>query len=59
MLSKQGFKIWLATNGLNQKQVAEKLQITEGTIVKYNNNGRYPKQFEYALIGIAYELNKQ
>lgn len=56
-MTHKDFKHWLIDNDLTQKQVAEKLGITDRTISVYNNNQRYPKQFQYALIGLAKTLN--
>ncbi len=55
-LTTHEFKIWLVTNGLTQKALAEKLCMTSETIVKYNNNNRYPIVFQYALKAIEAEL---
>lgn len=55
--NKRDFKVWLATNELDQKQLASILEVTEKTISNYNANNRYPVQFQYALIGIACSLN--
>lgn len=52
-LTKKDFKVFLVTNELDQKTVAKAFGITEATIVNYNNNGRYPLQFQYALKGLV------
>ena len=51
-MTKTDFKVWLVTNGYTQKLLAEKLGLTEATIVTYNRNGRYPIIFQYALRGL-------
>ena len=49
------FKLWLLNNSYTQKSLAKRLQITEQTITKYNNNGRYPVIFCLALKAIEGE----
>lgn len=49
------FRLWLLNNGYTQKSLAKRLQITEQTITKYNNNGRYPVIFCLALKAIEGE----
>lgn len=56
-LTKKDFKVFLATNELDQKRIAKAFGITEATIVNYNRNGRYPLQFQYALKGLVSNTN--
>lgn len=56
-MTKKDFKVFLAANELDQKTVAKAFGITEATIVNYNNNGRYPLQFQYALKGLISDIN--
>ncbi len=54
-MDKKAFKIWLATNEMNQKQVAEKLELTPHTITNYCKLNKFPALFQYALKGIEHE----
>ena len=54
-MDKKAFKIWLATNDLNQKQLAEKLEITPHTISNYCKLSKFPALFKYALKGVENE----
>jgi DNA-binding XRE family transcriptional regulator len=51
-MTTQDFKIWMINNGYNQVSLAARLSISEQTISKYNNNGRYPVIFQLALKGL-------
>lgn len=51
-MNTQDFKIWLIKNGYTQDSLAKKLGINKRTITVYNNNGRYPVIFQYALKGL-------
>ena len=55
IMDKKAFKIWLATNELNQKQLAEKLEITPHTISNYCKLSKFPALFKYALKGVEHE----
>ena len=46
------FAIWLATWKYTQRQVADKLGITERTLSTYKRNENYPKWFVLALRGL-------
>ena len=46
------FAIWLATWQYKQRQVADKLGITEQTLSTYKRNESYPKWFMLALNGL-------
>jgi transcriptional regulator with XRE-family HTH domain len=52
-MNTQQFKIWLVTNGYNQKSLAEKLNISPVTITNYVKADRFPSTFVYALHGLA------
>lgn len=46
------FAIWLATWQYTQRQVADKLGITERTLSTYKRNENYPRWFVLALRGL-------
>lgn len=54
-MNKKQFKIWLLSNDLNQKTLAEKLEVTPATITNYCNKNRFPVVFQYALKGLENE----
>jgi transcriptional regulator with XRE-family HTH domain len=54
-MDRKAFKIWLISNDLNQRTLAEKLKLTDRTISTYCKNERFPDIFLYALKGIEYE----
>ena len=50
-MTNKDFKVWLAKNDINQKELAAKLGINPDTISNYKRN-RFPKIFILALEGI-------
>lgn len=58
-MTKKQFKIKLAQLGLTQYQLAEKLQIHQYTISRYNSAEKYPLSFIYALDHLVTQENEQ
>ena len=57
MTNKQ-FHIWLATNDINQKELAEKLGLNPDTITNYKK-AHFPPIFVLALAGLQIELSNE
>lgn len=56
-MTSHDLKIWLTTNKMTQKQLADRLGLTSNTISAYCT-GTPPKWLKYALVGLEIELQQ-